>query len=92
MQIEAIRDTLSVQVGMTFSGRDVARLEEAVAALGPFSRLDIDFGAVRECDDAALARLAGALACLGGGYVRLHGLTNRHWERLTYFGLHVNRH
>jgi hypothetical protein len=91
MQIEAKQDTLNVEAGMTFNGRDVARLEEAVAALGPFSLLDIDFGAVRDCDDAALARLAGALACVGRGHVRLHGLTSHQWERLTYFGLHVAR-
>ncbi len=92
MQIDAARGTLNVQVGATFAGPEVARLEEAVAALGPFSQLEIDFGAVRQCDDAALARLAGALAAFDRGRVRLHGLTNHQWRLLTYLGLGVARH
>jgi hypothetical protein len=87
MQIDAVRDTVSVQLGATFGGADVTALEEAVAAVGPFSRLEIDFGGVRDCDDAALARLASALMSLERGQVSLRGLTARQWRLLTYLGV-----
>ncbi len=92
MQIDAVQDTLNVQFGTTFSGREVAKLEEAVRALGPFVHLEINFSSVRQCDDAALARLAGALACFDRTNVRLHGLTTHQWRLLTYLGVHLNRH
>lgn len=87
MQIDAVRDTLSVRVGATFGAPDVARLQEAVEALGPFSRLTIEFAAVRQCDDAALARLAGTLGSFARGEVTLRGLTIRQWRLLTYLGV-----
>lgn len=91
MQIDAIHDTLSVRMGATFGAPDVTRFEEAVSALGPFSRLTIEFAAVRECDDAALARLAGALASLASGEINLRGLTLRQRRLLSYLGLDLDR-
>jgi hypothetical protein len=87
MQIDAVRDTLRVRIGATFGAPDVTRLQEVVAALGPFSRLTIDFAAVRQCDDAALARLARALLSFAKGEVRFRGLTLRQWRLLTYLGV-----
>ena len=91
MQIEAVYDSVSVDVGEKFDAADVERLQEAFAALGPFSELKIDFARARHCDDAALARLAGTLMSLEHGDVRLHGLSARHWRVLTYMGLEFTR-
>jgi hypothetical protein len=88
MQIDAVRDALTVRVGSTFRDGDVERLEEAVAVLGPFSRLTIDFGAARQCDDAVLVRLARMLGGLVRGEVAVRGLTHHQWKLLTYLGIH----
>lgn len=90
MQIDAIRDELRVRVGSTFGDPEVARVREAVAALGPFSHLTIDFAAVRMCEDAALARLADALRSFERGEVQLRGLTVHQWRLLTYLGTHFS--
>ena len=84
MRIDAVRDALDVRVGQTFRDGDAARLEEAVAALGPFSRVTIDFAAARECEDAAVVRLARMLLGLSKGEVSVRGLTLHHWKLLTY--------
>ncbi len=91
MRVEAVRDALTVRVGSTFGAPDVMRLEEAVNALGPFSRLTIDFVAARECDDAALVYLARVLACIQDGEVTVRGLTTHQWRLLTYVGVHLER-
>lgn len=87
MHIEAVRGTVNVQLGTTFGSHDVRMLEEAVAAFGPFSHLDIDFAGVRQCDDAALARLASAMMEIEQGEVKFHGLTSHQWRLLTYMGV-----
>lgn len=92
MHIETVRDTARVRVGATFGAPDVARVQEAVAALGPFSRLTIDFAAVRQCDDAALARLARALPSISEGEVTLRGLTLRQWRLLARLGIDLEPH
>ncbi len=91
MQIDAVPDSLSVHVGQTFNSTDLERLREAFAVFGPFSNLDIDFADVRQCDDSALARLAGALMSFDRGVVRLHGLSVHQWRLLMYAGLHRQR-
>jgi hypothetical protein len=90
MQIDAVRDTMNVRMGATFGAPDVTRLDEAVAALGPFSRLTIDFGGVRQCDDAALARLASALVSFPKVEVTIRGLTTHQSRLLGYLGLDVH--
>ncbi len=92
MQIDAMRDSVRVRMGPKFDAGDVARLEEAVAALGPLAHIDIDFAAVRQSDDAALARLADALASIGSGEVALHGLTMHQSRLLTYLGVDLTSH
>jgi anti-anti-sigma regulatory factor len=87
MRIEARRDTIEVRVGAKFDAMDVQKVEEALAALGPFARLTIDFGLVRDCDDAALALLASTLGALHGGEVALSGLSQHQWRLLSYLGL-----
>ncbi len=91
MHIQAVRDTVNVQLGATFGAPDVTRLQEAVAAFGPFTHLDIDFASVRQCDDAALARLASTLMQIDHGEVTFHGLSSRQWRLLTYLGLSRGR-
>ena len=90
MQIEAVRDAIDVRVGSRFGAPDVRRVQDAVAALGPCSRLTIDFTAARECDDAALVLLASMLGCLSHGEVAVKGLSRHHWRLLTYLGLFPN--
>lgn len=90
MQIDAVRDALRVRIGPRFDAVEVARLEEAVAALGPFSRLSIDFTAVRQSDDAALARLARSLTSFERGEVALRGLTRHQFRLLTYLGVDLD--
>lgn len=92
MQIDAGGDAIDVQVGPKFGAPDVRRVQEAVAALGPCSRLTIDFSAVRECDDAALVLLAGMLDCLSHGDVDVKGLSRHQLRLLTYLGLSPKRH
>lgn len=88
MQVDAADDALHVRAGSTFRAPDVVRLQEAVEALGPFSRLTIDFTSVRQCDDSALVRLASVLACIPKGEVAVRGLTFHQWRLLTYLGVH----
>lgn len=90
MHIDTVRDTMRVRIGATFGAPDVTRVQEAVAALGPFSRLTIDFGAVRQCDDAALARLARALLSYAKGAVTLRGLTLHQWRLLACLGIELD--
>lgn len=90
MQVDAVRDALTIRVGSTFGAPDVLRLEEAVNALGPFSRLTIDFVGARECDDAALVYLARVLAGIPDGEVNVRGLTTHQWRLLTYVGIHLD--
>jgi hypothetical protein len=92
MRIEARRDTIEVRVGAKFDALDVRKVEEALAALGPFARLTIDFGLVRECDDAALALLATTLGSMHGGEVALSGLSQHQSRLLAYLGLQPTRH
>ena len=87
MQIDAGREAIDVRIGPRFGEMDVERVQEAVAALGPCSRLTIDFTAVRECDDDALVLLASMLACLSHGEVAVRGLSHHQWRLLTYLGL-----
>jgi anti-anti-sigma regulatory factor len=89
MQIDAVCDELRVQVGSTFGAPEATRVQEALAALGPFSHLTIDFTAVRQCDDAALARLAHTLQSVRGE-VHLRGLTNHQWRLLTHLGVDLH--
>lgn len=91
MQIDAMHGTLRVRMGATFGAPDVARLQETVAAFGPFSHLTIEFAAVRQCDEAALAQLAGALASLASGEVTICGLTLRQRRLLTHLGVDLDR-
>jgi hypothetical protein len=90
MQIDAVRDTIRVQVGRTFGAPDVTRIDEAFAALGPVSSLTIDFGKARRCDDAALARLATSLASLPATEVTIRGLTTHQFRLLTYLGVDLH--
>jgi hypothetical protein len=87
MQIATQQGRIDVHVGATFGVREVARLQEAVTALGPFSEVDIDFGSVRECDEAALAELCATLLALQRGEVKFHGLTLEQWRLLTLVGV-----
>ncbi len=87
MEIDARRDTIEVRVGSTFGRADAIRVQQAVATLGPFSRLVVDFHEVRECDDVALTRLARALAQVAYGEIAFHGLSHRQWRLLTYLGV-----
>lgn len=96
MQIDARGEAIDVRVGSRFDALDVARLQDAVAALGPCSRLVIDFAAVRECDDGALALLASVLRelddrehLLAHGEVAITGLTDDQWQYLTCRGLEL---
>lgn len=92
MQIDAVRNALRVRIGTRFDAMEVARLEEAVVALGPFSSLAIDFTAVRQSDDAALARLAGALRHFERGEIALRGLTSHQRRLLTCLGVDLDGH
>jgi hypothetical protein len=91
MQIDAVGEALDVRVESTFRASDVMLLQNTVAALVPFSRLTIDFSAVRQCDDAALADLARVLVCLPKGEVAIRGLTAHQSRLLTYLKLNPNR-
>ncbi len=91
MQIETVHDSVNVHVGAKFDAADVERLQQVFAALAPISELKIDFAGARQCDDAALARLAGTLMGFEHGAVTLHGLTVRQWRVLTYMGLEFDR-
>ncbi len=87
MQIDAVPNNVRVRVGQTFGHYHVEKLREAFVAFAPFSSLDIDFAAVRQCDDSALARLAGALRRFDHGVVRLRGLSVRQRQLVSYAGL-----
>lgn len=91
MQVDAAHDELRVRIGSTFRDPDVVRLEEAVTVLGPFSRLTIDFTAARQCDDAALVRLASVLACVPSGQIAVRGLALHAWRLLTHLAVDFDR-
>ncbi len=91
MQIDAVRNTLRVRVGPTFEALDVEIIQNSVAALGPVSRLAIEFVDVRECDDAALAQLARMVSSLGKRKVTLSGLTMHQSRLLAYLGVDLRQ-
>jgi anti-anti-sigma regulatory factor len=87
MQIHAVREAVRVRIGSRFDATEEARLEEAVDALKPISSLIIEFTAVHRSDDAALARLAGALKHLERGEIAIRGLTAHELQLLTRVGV-----
>ncbi len=87
MQIHFDGSALDVRAGATFDAPDVLRLQQAVADLEQLSSVTIDFVAVRQCDDAALVRLAMLLASIPRGRVAVRGLTERQWRLLNHVGL-----
>jgi hypothetical protein len=88
MQIDARSGgAIEVRVGAAFRALDVVRIRDALAALGPFSRLTVDFGATRQCDDVALVDLARMLSILSRGEVSLNGLTLHQSRLLNHVGL-----
>ncbi len=86
MQIEAGRGELHVRVGQAFRSVDVLRIRDALAGFGP-SSITIDFGATRECDDAALVYLTRLLRAVPERTVALRGLTLHQRRLLTHVGL-----
>lgn len=91
MRIDARRDVIEVRLGARFRAAEAERIAEALGSLGAFSRLTIDFGPVRDCDDAALATLAAVLRHVACGQIALRGLTHHQWRLLTYLGLAPDR-
>lgn len=87
MQIDTVRDTLRVRVGPKFEALDVEIIQSSVAALGPLSRLAIDFAGVRHCDDAALAQLARMVTSFPKKDVTVRGLTMHQSQLLVCLGL-----
>ena len=90
MQIDAVQGTLRVRIGPTFQTLDVELIQSAVGALGPLSRLAIDFADVRECDDSALAHLARMVTPFGSK-VTLRGLTIQQSRLLAQLGMDRRR-
>ncbi len=82
MHIDALQGTVRARAGQTFGANDVAKLQEAISSLGPVSRLDLDFDAVRECDAATLASLAAVLESMAGVQVTVRRLSVPHWRFL----------
>jgi hypothetical protein len=86
MFIDGGRGVLSVRLGKKFDGSDARRLKEALATLGSFARLTVDFSDVMESDDAALADLANDAARFPQGKVTLRGMTFHQSRVLRYLG------
>jgi hypothetical protein len=88
MHVEAHDGTVVLKkVSDTFGMRDAQRISELLQTLTPFSRLVLDFTAVRELDDAALLPLVGTLQPLAGVAIVLRGLTRHAARLLKYLGL-----
>jgi hypothetical protein len=69
-----------------FGTRDTDRLEEAVQALAPISRLILDFRQARKFDERALGRVAAVIRHLAGPTtIRLRGLSDRQRGLLLSF-------
>ena len=88
MNIEAKDGTVTLRkIGRTFAARDAERMAELLHNFAPFSRLVLDFAAVREYDDSALLPLVRMLQPLTGVAVVLRGLTRHEARLLRYLGL-----
>jgi hypothetical protein len=75
MHIVAERGALCVVLSRRFGASDVARIHEAISALGPFSCLTLDFSDVDEMGPAELALVAKLSSSLPPGKSTLRGLT-----------------
>jgi hypothetical protein len=86
LHIERSDGELRIEVGPAFLPEHASRLCELLGALDAGSRVAIDFGRVRECDDVALSVLARQVLS-GPARVVLRG-TSQHQERLLrYLGV-----
>jgi hypothetical protein len=74
MQAELTHGTLRLHAGRRFTPVDADRLRELLAALGPFSRVFVDFSGARERSGAAVAAAMAALAALPGAEVVVNAL------------------
>ena len=87
MHVEASRGALLVRFGSRFAVSEAERLQEAIGAFAPFAQLTLDFGEVRQFEDAAFVPLAKALGGLGNVELRMRGLTMHQERMLRYFGV-----
>jgi hypothetical protein len=88
MHVEARNGTVTLKkLEGSFAVRDAERIAELIRSLAPFSRLVLDFTAVRECDDAAFLPLVDTLKPLVGVAIVLRGLTRHEARLLKYLGL-----
>ena len=91
MVIESRRGELSVLLGVTFHAKDAERLRDAIGALGPSSRLTVDFSNVHDSQDVALAMLVDSVVDMPPGKVALRGLTLHQKRLLKYLGIPEKR-
>jgi hypothetical protein len=92
MGSEGRRGALQLRIGPRFTVSEAEKLSEALLAMRPVHRLELDFTAVREFQDAAIAILARALADLGGAELEVRGLTRHQQRLLRYFGVETPSH
>jgi hypothetical protein len=85
MRIQAMPGELVVRFGSRFDSNEVSRVAEAIAVFAPLTALTLDFGAIREFRDAAVAPLAAQVSAVGAK-VTLRGLTRHQARVLQYFG------
>lgn len=87
MVLDATPGALQLRFDSRFTVPEAKHLRDSVLALGPIERLTLDFTAVRELHDAALAILASLLEALPGTRFVVRGLTMHQWRLLRYFGI-----
>lgn len=83
MQLETSGGVMKVKLSR-FRVEEAERLHEAVHALGPLSRLVLDFGHVAEFQDAAVQTLAGIIGELPDARLELRGVTLHQARVLEY--------
>lgn len=84
-------EALRLTMGSAFLPEDAWQVHELLERSDDGTRLELDFGRVRECADFALSLLARDI--LGGrGRIDLMGMTQHQERVLSYFGVSGAEH
>jgi anti-anti-sigma regulatory factor len=90
MFVSAESATTIVRLAGRFDAPQARSLEEILSMFRPVRHVVIDFGNVREADDAAVANLARTLVALRESRVTFRGLSKHLRRVLLYMGVRAD--
>jgi len=79
-------ESLRLTMGSAFLPEDAWQVHEVLERTDVGTRIELDFGRVRDCADFALSLLARDILS-GRGRIELRGMTQHQGRVLSYFGV-----